>query len=404
MQGVPAPAAPPKADTTSSSSMQARKSARLMERRFMRQAATAAHAQVIAGKLASQRGSTPDVRTLGKQLMKRGHESEQRLALLSLSTQVPLPSRASRKDRAVITRLRSLQGEEFDRVFLQHFGVGLQERELSVHQSLLASSSREPGLRALARQTVPVLARQLAAARQLLQEETEPLAARPAPAESTAQDASADQQQERRPGVAQRGAAWDADERDATAGITQAADVLRRMKDYSRVDALLRKARGVLLFPQYQRGGLLFGVRSGRGVLVTRDESGFSAPAFYRMEGGSIGLQAGADTGALAYLLMTEAAVQQFRSVRQISFDVLAGVTLGWDSERSQSSTGKVRDVIVWSGTRGAYAGAAVGVTQIVPDDDANRAFYGRDVSSSDILGGEVRNPHRKILGRLLGS
>jgi len=128
----------------------------------------------------------------------------------------------------------------------------------------------------------------------------------------------------------------------------------------------------VLLFPQYQRGGLLFGVRSGQGVLMTRGEGGFSAPAFYRMEGGSIGLQAGVDKGALAYLFMSEAAVQQFRSDRQISFDVLAGMTLGWDSERWQSSIGKVQDVIVWSGTRGAYAGAAVGVTQIVPESDAN--------------------------------
>ncbi|MEJ8838835.1 DUF4142 domain-containing protein [Ramlibacter sp. AN1133] len=403
VQGLPAPAAP--RDAAADISLVAgRKDARLQQWQFMRRAAAAAHSQVIAGKLASIRGSTPEVRAFGRQLMNRRQKTGRRLALLSLRTQVPLPSRPDTRDRAAIGRLRSLRGEEFDRLFLKHFGVEVQERELSLYRSLLRHAVGEPGLRRLAQQASPAVARHLEAARKLLHEDQQP---GPRDLQPPMPGASADartSQQEVRSSAAGRSAGWDAEEREAMEGISRAADVLRRMKQDPRMDMLVRRAHGVLLFPQYRRAGVVLGVRAGQGVLVTRTDKGFSAPAFYRMEGGSLGLQAGAASGVTAYLLMTEIAVQQFRTVRQISFDAFSAVTLGPDSQQWQSSKGKVQDVVVWSGTRGAYAGAGVGMTQIVPDAQANRAYYGRDVSTAEILGGAIPNPHENVLEDLLGS
>lgn len=58
--------------------------------------------------------------------------------------------------------------------------------------------------------------------------------------------------------------------------------------------------------------------------------------------------------------------------------------------------------MVVWSGTQGAYAGVSVGVTAVMLDRDANRAYHGRDVSVARILDGSVENPHNNVLDRVL--
>jgi lipid-binding SYLF domain-containing protein/predicted outer membrane protein len=375
--------------------------ARVQQRRFLREAAAAAQAQVIAGKLASVHGSTPEVRSYGRQMMDAGQKAGRELVLLSLQTQVPVSSRPGSKDRPAIARLRSLRGDAFDRLFLQHFAVDLQEREVALYRSMLATAGAEPGLLHLAQQMVPALRQQLAAAHALQKEDGAPSSlAASAPQAGASRVASPNAQQL----LAARNAGADADVRDAMENVIRAADVLRKMKEDSHMDALLQDARGVLIFPQYRRGAVVLGVRMGQGVLVSWHGNAVTPPAFFRMEGGSIGVQAGAARGGTVYLLMTDAAVQQFRSDAQLSFDLQLGATLGWNSDEWQASVGKVRDVVVWSGARGAYAGAAVGVTQIVADGEANRAYYGREVTPGAIVGGEMQNPYERVLERLLGS
>jgi lipid-binding SYLF domain-containing protein len=64
-----------------------------------------------------------------------------------------------------------------------------------------------------------------------------------------------------------------------------------------------------------------------------------------------------------------------------------------------------VQDVVVWSDTEGAYAGLSVGVTDILVDSEANRAYYGRaDATPLTILGGRMEDPYGNALGRVLGA
>ncbi len=57
--------------------------------------------------------------------------------------------------------------------------------------------------------------------------------------------------------------------------------------------ALLGKAEGIAVFPGTVRAGFIFGGMRGRGILSARTESGWSAPAFLTLTGGSFGLQIG---------------------------------------------------------------------------------------------------------------
>lgn len=59
--------------------------------------------------------------------------------------------------------------------------------------------------------------------------------------------------------------------------------------------------------------------------------------------------------------------------------------------------------MIVWSNTKGAYAGVSVGVTDVVLDKDANRAYYRREgLNPQQIIEGAVPNLQNKVLDRVL--
>ena len=103
-------------------------------------------------------------------------------------------------------------------------------------------------------------------------------------------------------------------------------------------------------------------------------------------------------------LLMTDKAVNEFASGKKFSLNADAGLTVVNWSRRAQMSGGKVQDVILWSNAKGAYAGASVGVNDVMLDDEANRAYYRRkDLSPQQIIAGQIESPHNNTLGMVLG-
>src|ERR1039458_2116115 len=56
---------------------------------------------------------------------------------------------------------------------------------------------------------------------------------------------------------------------------------------------VLEHARCVAVVPHMINGGFIFGAQNGRGVATCRTATGWSAPAFFVITGGSWGLQIG---------------------------------------------------------------------------------------------------------------
>src|SRR5688572_19427467 len=54
---------------------------------------------------------------------------------------------------------------------------------------------------------------------------------------------------------------------------------------------LLNRAEAVAVFPGVLKAGFIVGGRGGRGVISRRVADGWSAPAFFNLAGGSVGLQ-----------------------------------------------------------------------------------------------------------------
>ena len=72
---------------------------------------------------------------------------------------------------------------------------------------------------------------------------------------------------------------------------------------------LVKRARGVLVFPDVLKGGFIVGAEYGRGALLSNGKT----QAYYSSAGGSIGFQAGAQSKAVVVLFMTDEALRNFQ-------------------------------------------------------------------------------------------
>ena len=79
-----------------------------------------------------------------------------------------------------------------------------------------------------------------------------------------------------------------------------------RDPDQTWIQDNLNRARAVLIAPQIVRAGFIIGGSGGRGLLVARDGTTWSGPAFYNLATASVGFQAGVDVSEAIIVVMTE--------------------------------------------------------------------------------------------------
>src|SRR5436305_14579380 len=121
---------------------------------------------------------------------------------------------------------------------------------------------------------------------------------------------------------------------------------------------LLDRAEAVAVFPGVIKAGFIVGGRGGSGVISRRVANGWSAPAFFDLAGGSIGLQIGASSTDFILLFMNENAVE---SLLGDKFEIGGeGSAAAGPVGRSASASTDVRmnaQILSYSRSRGAFAG-----------------------------------------------
>jgi len=150
---------------------------------------------------------------------------------------------------------------------------------------------------------------------------------------------------------------------------------------------LLDKAEAVAVFPGVLKGGFIVGGRGGSGVISRRVPGGWSAPAFFDLGGGSIGLQIGVASTDYVLLFMNEHAVDSLLSDK---FEIGGeGSAAAGPVGRSASASTDARlnaQILSYSRSKGAFAGLELKGVVIKPDNEDNSQVYG--MTARDILTG----------------
>jgi lipid-binding SYLF domain-containing protein len=150
---------------------------------------------------------------------------------------------------------------------------------------------------------------------------------------------------------------------------------------------LLDKAEAVAVFPNVIKAGFIVGGRGGRGVISRRLPHGWSAPAFFNLGGGSIGLQIGAASTDFVLLFMNDDALKGLLEDK-LEIGGEGSVAAGPVGRAVAASTNPTLDagILSYSRSRGLFAGLELKGVVINSDNDSNEAVYG--MKARDILTG----------------
>ncbi len=159
-------------------------------------------------------------------------------------------------------------------------------------------------------------------------------------------------------------------------------------------EEVLEHARCIAIVPHMIKAGLVFGGENGKGIATCRTATGWSAPAFFAITGGSWGLQIGVEGVDLVMIFQGDRGMQRLENAKfQLGAD--ASVAAGPVGRHATADTDwKLNvQVLTYSRAKGAFAGLTLTGADVRRDDDSMDAFYGHDVSSRSVLHGEVATP-----------
>jgi lipid-binding SYLF domain-containing protein len=175
--------------------------------------------------------------------------------------------------------------------------------------------------------------------------------------------------------------------------VVHAAVVLKEIAeapDKSIPKDLLDKCACVAVIPSMKKGGFIFGANYGKGLMSCRTDNGagsWSAPSMFLLEGGSFGLQIGAQSVDLILVIMNLSGLESLLNSK---------FTLGGDASVAAGPVGRTAaaetdawmsaKILAYSRARGLFGGLIVKGGVIRPDKDANHVLYGKEVEPRSLL------------------
>ena len=158
--------------------------------------------------------------------------------------------------------------------------------------------------------------------------------------------------------------------------------------DFEWLDDYIRKARGVMVFPDLVKGGFIVGGEGGTGVLLARlaDDS-WSYPAFYFMGAASVGLQIGGQVSEVVLTVMNDDAVDRIlRNNFKLGAD--ASMALGPIGRGAEAGTAGAfeNDIYTFGRAVGLFGGISLEGAVLADEPERNRYYYGGDLSSRAIV------------------
>jgi len=184
-----------------------------------------------------------------------------------------------------------------------------------------------------------------------------------------------------------------ADEGKEASRVENAGKVMQEILDVPDdiPQNLLDKARCVDVVPSVLKAAFVVGGAYGRGVMVCRTgrnyDGPWGAPSMFALEGGSFGLQIGAEATDFVFLIVNDRGADSLMKSK---------VKLGGDASVAAGPVGRTAsadtdaamraEILTYSRARGVFAGISLEGSTLRPDGSANRNLYGRNVSAAQIV------------------
>jgi lipid-binding SYLF domain-containing protein len=185
---------------------------------------------------------------------------------------------------------------------------------------------------------------------------------------------------------------WGASKTDDEQTLRNAATVLQAMLSSKDIPpSVLEKADCIMILPSVKKFAVGIGGTGGRGPLSCRESNytgKWSPPAMYSIGGASAGFQVGGKASDIVIAIMAPGAVEKvLNSKVKVGTDVSAAAGPG----ASAGTMGNSADMLTYSRSSGAFAGASIDGSSLEPDSDANQRLYDKSVSARQIVAGDVK-------------
>jgi lipid-binding SYLF domain-containing protein len=189
----------------------------------------------------------------------------------------------------------------------------------------------------------------------------------------------------------------DTKKEDATDRLDNAAKVLHEVMaapDKGIPDEVLEHAKCVAVVPHMVKGGFVLGAEGGKGVATCRTANGWSAPAFFTLEGGSFGLQIGVEGIDLVMIIQNDQGMEHLINSRfKIGADASAAAGPVGRHASADTDWKMNAEILTYSRAKGAFAGLTLNGAAVKPDEDSMKAVYGPDATERAVLTGKVETP-----------
>ena len=159
-------------------------------------------------------------------------------------------------------------------------------------------------------------------------------------------------------------------------------------------DSIMSGAKCIAVMPSMLKASFVLGANYGKGVATCRTATGWSAPAFFKLTGGSFGFQAGGQASDLVLIVRTDDGMQYLlQSKFKLGADASAAAgPVGRDAQAMTDLTLRAQ-VLTYSRSRGLFLGVSLSGGVIKQDQADTTAFYGKDWTYYSVLNGQVAPP-----------
>jgi SH3 domain-containing YSC84-like protein 1 len=185
---------------------------------------------------------------------------------------------------------------------------------------------------------------------------------------------------------------------DLNQRIKDARDVIRQIMmtpDKAIPNSIARQATCVGVIPSVKKAAFIVGASYGQGVVTCRTKTGWSAPVFIRLAGGSVGFQIGGQATDLVLVAVNDKGFQDLlKSKFKIGADAAASAGPVGRNAAAATDIAMNAELLTYSRSKGLFAGVDLnGAVVSQNTDDTKNLYGGTEDNFQHILHGGVPVP-----------